>query len=428
MMGSMATDTDSEATTKPAAQEIQMDVALRAVSEILFSPRRVVVLPDYLSNHEELGRIIDTLLTARAIIFSMANGDFSCSIPLKGFLGGSLKALQAHLNHLTWQTKMVAQGDFSQRVDFMGEFSESFNAMVVQLEEAHKKLAESEVRYRSFFSSAEAIKLIINPEDGRIIDANLAATEFFGHEHDAMLSQSIHTMVCLPKEKFDCEMQRARETGKGSFFSRYHAASGEYFDLEVHTSPFFYGEVELLMFSIQDITERKKMQDKLQVMATTDSLTGLNNRFQFMILGRLRFETARRSKRPLAVVMFDIDHFKRVNDTFGHDAGDLALKCFSRIALETFRSSDVLGRLGGEEFAVIMTNTSGEQALMAMERFREAIEKNTMTHEGKTFSITVSSGIALFTNTGLSLEMLLKQADQALYKAKNSGRNRTELA
>ncbi|MBP8866533.1 MAG: hypothetical protein KBG62_00355, partial [Propionivibrio sp.] len=111
MTDSKATDPGGEVSVEPVVEELQLDAALRVISEVLLSPRRAVALPDYLSTHEDLGQIIDALLQVRSIIFAMANGDFSRSIPLKGFLGGSLKALQAHLNHLSWQTKMVAQGD-----------------------------------------------------------------------------------------------------------------------------------------------------------------------------------------------------------------------------------------------------------------------------------------------------------------------------
>ena len=404
-----------------------MDVALGVVREVLLSPRRVVALPDHLSANADLEQIIDALLQVRATVFSMANGDFSCNIRLKGFLGGSLKALQAHLNHLTWQTKMVAQGDFSQRVDFMGEFSESFNAMVVQLEEAHRKLAASEERYRSFFASTEAIKLIVNPENCLIIDANSAAVDFFGYSREEMLSMKINELSAQPVDGIEQKIKAAQEFGKGSFVSRYYSASGECFDVEVHTSPIVFGDAELQMCSIQDITERKKMEEKLQFMATTDSLTGLNNRFQFMTLGRLYYERAKRSGSLLAVAMYDVDHFKQVNDTWGHDAGDIVLKRLSQIALKLFRASDVLGRLGGEEFAVVMPECDAERAMIAVERFRLAVAGNVIEHEGKTFSITVSCGITTLTRAENSLDMLLKKADEALYNAKHGGRNRTML-
>ena len=426
MTDSKATDPGGEVSVEPDVEELQLDAALRVISEVLLSPRRAVALPDYLSTHEDLGQIIDALLQVRSIIFAMANGDFSRSIPLKGFLGGSLKALQAHLNHLSWQTKMVAQGDFSQRVDFMGEFSESFNAMVVQLEEAHRKLAASEERYRSFFASTEAIKLIVNPQDCAIVDANSSAIEFFGYEREQMLTMRINELSARPVDDIEQKIKAAQESGKGRFVSHYYAASGELFDVEVYTSPIVFGDNELLMCSIQDITERKKMEEKLQFMATTDSLTGLNNRFQFMTLGRLYFEAAKRAGTRLAVAVYDVDHFKRVNDTWGHDVGDIVLKNLSQVALKVFRASDVLGRLGGEEFAVVMPETDADKAMIAIERLRQAVANNLISHEGKTLSITISCGITTFSGDESSLERLLKKADEALYIAKRSGRNRTE--
>ncbi len=422
-------DDHEECSSDAVEQGIPLDVALKVISEALFSPRPAVALPSNISvsDNDELSRIIGALLLVRSVVFAMANGDFSRSISLKGFLGGSLKALQAHLNHLSWQTKMVAQGDFSQRVDFMGEFSESFNDMVVQLEEAHNKLAASEARYRSFFTSTEAVKLIINPDNGKVVDANSAAVEFYGYDLEQMLTMSIYDLSLASRQNTASEIKSAQEKEKKLFFARHRRASGDLRDIEIHTNPILYADAELLMCSIQDITERKKMEDQLQILATTDSLTKLNNRFHFMALSRLYFEAAKRSKAPLGIIMFDVDHFKTVNDTYGHDVGDMVLRTLSEIALKMFRSSDILGRLGGEEFAVVMPETDAYQAMGATERFRTTVASTVINCDKKTLSITISSGIALFGGENTTLEKLLKRADVALYQAKHSGRNRTVL-
>lgn len=123
-----------------------LDAAARRLREVLASPKPP---PDAFLDHEDLRRFMEDLLNVRSFILAAANGDFSKPVTMKGYLGGALKTLQAHLRHLTWQTKMVAKGDFSQRVDYMGEFAEAFNNMVLQLEDARARLMESEERYRA---------------------------------------------------------------------------------------------------------------------------------------------------------------------------------------------------------------------------------------------------------------------------------------
>ena len=178
------------------------------------------------------------------------------------------------------------------------------------------------------------------------------------------------------------------------------------------------------LVSNRDITIRKTMDAKLQELLKIDYPTGLNNRRHFMELGGLLFKTAKRYGFNLAVSMIDIDHFKAVNETCGHEAGDIVLQKLSKTALSTFRSSDIIGRLGGEEFAVVMPETDFVEATSAVERFRNAVASDVVTYEGTPLSITVSCGIALFAAGDSKLEELLKKADDALYQAKRDGRNR----
>ncbi|BAH74465.1 putative signaling protein [Solidesulfovibrio magneticus RS-1] len=174
----------------------------------------------------------------------------------------------------------------------------------------------------------------------------------------------------------------------------------------------------------RDITERKIMEERLKEMATTDSLTGLNNRQHFLEHSSILFEMAKRHKANLSIALFDIDHFKQVNDTWGHEAGDLVLRELSKLALNCFRSSDIIGRIGGEEFAVIMPETDKEEAILASERFRKLVESTKFEYENDLLNITVSIGIAQFDpNTNTTINDLTKISDDALYTAKANGRN-----
>ncbi|MBF0482019.1 MAG: CHASE domain-containing protein [Desulfovibrionaceae bacterium] len=301
---------------------------------------------------------------------------------------------------------------------------EGFARDVTRRRQAEDALLESEERYYSFFTSGEAKKLIIDPAAGVIADANPAAVEFYGYPLNRLLGMSIRELNAMTQEEHEALLAAMSGQDNWRRFLRQRLAGGDFRDVEVYANPISYKGQNYIMATIHDVTELKQMEAKLQELATLDSLTGLNNRRHFLELGGLLFETALRYGSPLAVVMFDIDHFKEVNDFYGHEAGDAVLKDLSRTTLASFRSADVLGRLGGEEFAVVMPETDNDEAVSAAERFRAAVEAAVVWYEGESLSITVSCGVALLGAHDFTLEGLLKKADMALYKAKKQGRNR----
>jgi diguanylate cyclase (GGDEF)-like protein len=172
------------------------------------------------------------------------------------------------------------------------------------------------------------------------------------------------------------------------------------------------------------------MDDELRVLATTDFLTGLPNRREFM--GRLAEEEGRLQRdisARAAVLLLDIDHFKRINDEYGHAAGDAVLRQLANLMREGQRKIDVLGRIGGEEFAVLLPGTALGAAAVFAERLRARVEQAPMQlDDGVTLHITVSIGIASLGGKIGGGDPALIRADQALYCAKRGGRNRVELA
>ncbi len=258
-------------------------------------------IPEELKQVPEFMELWETLVDFREFLLAVSMGDLSRSLMRKGHLAGALKTLHAALRHLTWQTKMIASGDFSQRVDFMGEFSESFNRMVQQLDES---------------------------------------------------------------------------------------------------------------------------RHQLEIASCTDALTGVNNRRHFSELLEAEIERCLRYNNCLSVMMFDLDHFKRVNDTYGHAAGDEALRTFARtLERSGLRENDFWGRLGGEEFALVLPGTGIDSALKPAERIRSTLEKTSVQHGPVTFRITVSVGISQY-QQGDTIETVLGRADQAMYEAKQTGRNK----
>ncbi len=169
--------------------------------------------------------------------------------------------------------------------------------------------------------------------------------------------------------------------------------------------------------------ENARLFEEIQWLATTDSLTGINNRRRLFELGRIEIERARRYGHPLSAIMLDIDHFKAINDTHGHGVGDQVLHSLAQECLKSIREFDVLGRYGGEEFAIILPETYQEEAVVTAERLRQSIQNTQIETTQDTFAVTISLGVAEMTDDIQEVAAMLDRADSALYAAKQAGRN-----
>jgi two-component system cell cycle response regulator len=170
----------------------------------------------------------------------------------------------------------------------------------------------------------------------------------------------------------------------------------------------------------------KKAHAKMAEMSTVDELTKLHNRRYFIEALEGEFERANRYETEMALIMMDLDDFKKINDTYGHPAGDMVLSEIGKILKEHVRRNDIACRYGGEEVAVILPNVSRDNIYATYERFREMVSEQPFEYESKQFHITVSIGIA-FSNDAKLINDLLVHADQALYQAKETGRNKTVI-
>jgi diguanylate cyclase (GGDEF)-like protein len=172
-----------------------------------------------------------------------------------------------------------------------------------------------------------------------------------------------------------------------------------------------------------DITDRKLLEFELARLASTDPLTALPNRRHFLDVANREVERMRRFLVPATVIMIDLDHFKDVNDTYGHATGDEVLRSACRILKQSLREIDVLARLGGEELVVMLPETNAEGALSAAEKLRGSLSNGTIFSGHNEIKITASFGVAQVRSDDQSVEDVLDRADSALYEAKHSGRN-----
>jgi diguanylate cyclase (GGDEF)-like protein len=272
----------------------------------------------------------------------------------------------------------------------------------------------------TIFENNFAGMVVLGPGQ-RIIDYNKAARKFFEDLNITLSNYPIeHILNQDPKllEIFESEARRD--------FSL--VVDGEERFFEIVTLPLEdprEGNTRLLK-SIRDVTEERKIQEKLKILATIDSLSGLYNRAEFMNLAQKEFARAKADNEELSLLIMDLDNFKVINDTFGHAAGDKMISEMGSIIKASFRKTDIAGRIGGEEFAVILKNASLEEAKKIAERFREAVARRKVIYGKQEVSFTVSIGVAAIrgiTDDINDFDDALKMADGALYKAKAKGRN-----
>lgn len=301
-----------------------------------------------------------------------------------------------------------------------------------------------EITYQRIFESTPDALLVVD-QAGRITLANAQAESLFGYSRSELIGQPVEMLVpprfaarhVDHRARFMKEAHSRPMGAAASLFAQ--RKDGDELPVDVMLSPMIVEGCPLTLCVVRDITERKAAEDKLrrqtkelqklhaklEELANRDSLTGLLNRRAFYEHAGQMLRTAHRRRENTALLMLDLDHFKRVNDRYGHGEGDHVLKKVAAALLATARENDIVARVGGEEFVVAMLGASEAESIAAAERLRAAIA----AMKGLKSPITASIGATSLPpqvskrDTSKILAELLNQADQALYAAKNSGRN-----
>jgi diguanylate cyclase (GGDEF)-like protein len=189
--------------------------------------------------------------------------------------------------------------------------------------------------------------------------------------------------------------------------------------------------IAIIIYDVTDIASNRNALEKanteLEMLSRTDRLTQLNNRGYWEECLTQEFSRFKRYQTTCSVIMFDIDHFKKVNDTYGHQAGDEVIRQVSQALRDNLRQTDIAGRYGGEEFGVILGNTCADSAVIFCERVRKQIEAMEVVYDGKIIKFTISLGISQAVESTDSYMAWLEQSDQALYASKEGGRNQTNI-
>lgn len=312
---------------------------------------------------------------------------------------------------------------------------------------AKDPLRDSEVRYRRLFETAKDGILILDAETGQITDANPFLETMLGYPHGELLGKTLWDIGTFHDIAASRKSFRRLQTRK---YVRYdnlplESKTHEHRQVEFVSNVYMVDGVRVIQCNIRDITERKLVEDRilqanedlrllvaglqtsedvLREQATHDPLTGLfNRRYLDDTLARELSLSWRRSS-CLSLVILDIDHFKRINDVFGHNAGDLALKECARVLSRNLRKSDIACRLGGEEFALVLPDSSLDGTLRRVQEICSLIKGLAVRYDGQLLGrITVSAGIAAAPEHAFTAGDLMRAVDEALYAAKHAGRD-----
>ncbi len=298
----------------------------------------------------------------------------------------------------------------------------------------HTDISERKLAEKQLHDQAELIELahdaiIVRDMDYCVTFWNRGAERTYGWSHEEACNQKIHqllqTQFPQPKEEIENILFR---TGQWEGELQYTTKNGSQIVVASRwaVKRDENGRPVAIMEISRDITEHKALLTKLGLQARQDYLTGLNNRGYFMELAEREIKKASRYGHNFTILMLDIDNFKLINDTYGHKAGDRVLVTLADIFRKTLRVVDIEGRIGGEEFAILLPETDREGAVIVAERLRSSVEdcEILLPSFDMPMCFTVSIGISAPGSVDYNLDVLLSQADDALYRAKHTGRNK----
>ena len=308
-------------------------------------------------------------------------------------------------------------------------------------EQAEQAAARSEARLRSIYQAVQA-GVLLQAADGKILHANQVACDIFGMSIQEVLGKTsidpVWHMVDedgnnIPGEEHPSMI--TLRTGRpidNVVYGLFADVPQKMIWLSISTQPIFAasgGPPKEVLVTFHDITSTKHLQADLKYLTIHDHLTGLLNRRFLEEEAAKEIARADRYQSKLSFLMIDIDHFKKINDQFGHRTGDKALCTLADHLGKLIRESDYLARFGGEEFLLILPDTSSEKALSLAEKLRQYVAQMPIPRQGKEpITMTISIGVSTFPKNGKDWETLFKAADLALYRAKELGRNRVEVA
>lgn len=303
-----------------------------------------------------------------------------------------------------------------------------FTEDITELQESMMQLNSEKILMKSLVEGISEGIIAVDSK-GKVFAVNPSAEKMFGYTSKEFIGMQIEELIPerlrkvheSHRERFMKKMV-SREMGEGKNLTALDKW-GKKFPVEVGLNKIDYHKEKSVVAIITDITKRLQAEELLKKAAMTDSLTELYNRRAFNELLSFHENKSAYEKDSYSIIMGDIDHFKSINDNYGHDAGDNVLKSLAKIIQKSIRRNDVAARWGGEEFIILVPETSAEGGVIFAEKFRKEIENTYIETGSDKINVTMSLGVAQ-KKQGKTAEEVIKEADKNMYTAKQSGRNR----
>jgi diguanylate cyclase (GGDEF)-like protein/PAS domain S-box-containing protein len=301
---------------------------------------------------------------------------------------------------------------------------------------AELALRESEEKFRNVVELLSEGVFLMALDTKRILEANGACLRLFGYSAEEITGLTLYDLVDHDRASVDANTERAARSEHRCSIGRrkYKHKSGHILDVDLSASVVPHAGVRVLSVVVHDVGDQMRYEDcllgyqleleranfRLQLLSVTDKLTGVQNRAAFDDALTETFDRCLAQSSELSILLIDIDHFKRFNDSFGHLVGDEILRAVAQSLQDTVRTTDFLARYGGEEFVVILPDTDSEGVMVVAERCRQAIASRHWQNR----AVTISVGAATLSKNTPDVQSLVREADEALYRSKESGRNR----
>lgn len=350
------------------------------------------------------------------------------------------KAATIGTQQFVWRSRKVTGEIFWEQVTLRGITLGDVDRVmatsidITERKRAEQQLHESEERLRGITESTRDAIIMMDPT-GAISFWNPAAETILGYRPEEAIGQDLHELLAPKRylEAFRAAFPAFKKTGRGNAIGKNVEMTaiqknGDEIIISLTLSAVFLQGEWHAAGVIRDVTAHRKMQEDLAKMASIDELTGLFNRRVFMEYLEQEISRFKRYKKTAIVMMLDLDHFKKINDTLGHAAGDMVLRQFGGLLEATIRETDISGRIGGEEFALLLPETTLDDAMRLAKRILKNVRESIVKTAAGDVRYTTSIGFAQLQQDDTHIDQLMARADAALYRAKNKGRDRVEAA
>ncbi len=365
--------------------------------------------------------------TVMAIVFVLSALSF---LALRKLLQGLLRPLFNMSKQLAKLNDLEKTIDLPlEREDEIGVLANTIDRMRVRIKEQFYQIGQQKELLDKTFQSA--VDAIVQIDDKGVIESwNFAAEKMFGYGFDEIVGKNVRVLMADEQAKdHDQHLEKYQRTGHSTTIGVGREAiarkkNGVLFPVHISIGEFEVNGVRKFTGIIYDASKQRAFEDSLRKLACTDGLTGALNQRAFSERAIVESGRAHRQRKPVCLILIDIDYFKDLNDNFGHKAGDQVLKCFVNAARKQLRSHDLIGRIGGDEFAILCPDTSLLDATIIAKRIRTSIVMKPVSPAYERVRFTVSIGVAeISLSQGEGYDALFSRADKMLYAAKENGRN-----